>query len=177
MGGAAVGLILLKLWQAGDFSPRLRFVGAGIAIAGLATSLVAGDLVRRNYPAYAFAALLAPDSAIPKTEEDARRQSADLVARYPRDPRTQVLHAMTLMRANDPAGAEKALRAALAEEPLWRRVIFGGDIAERAHGLLVLVLLEQGRRDEAVVIAKGGCGPAAPSQVRAALDQQKLCNN
>ena len=41
--------------------------------------------------------------------------------------------------------------------------------------MLALMLLEEGRRDEAMQIAKGACGPAAPSQVRNLLDQRKLC--
>jgi rhomboid protease GluP len=177
IGGAAVGLILLSLWRTSDARPRLRALGAAIAVAGLAAFLVAGAFVQRSFALYELTAGLAPQSAMPTTDEAARQQSADLVVRYPRDPRAHYLHAMTLLRSNDAAGAEKALRATLAEEALWRRAITGGDMSARAHGMLALLLLDRGRRDEALELAKRACGPNAPSQLRSALEQQKLCAN
>jgi rhomboid protease GluP len=177
IGGVVVGLVLLQLWNASDARPRLRAVGAAIAVAGLAAFLVAGAFVQRSFAFYELTAALVPQSAMPTTDEAARQQSADLVARYPRDPRAHYLHAMTLLRSNDAAGAEKALRATLAEEALWRRAITGGEMADRARGMLALLLLDRGRRDEALEVAKGACGPNAPSQLRSALDKQKLCAN
>jgi hypothetical protein len=94
-----------------------------------------------------------------------------------RDPRAQFVHAVTLLRNNDRAGAEKALRAALAEETVWRRAITGGDDSERVHGLLALVLQERGHRDEAIEMARPACGPSTRSQLRGLLDQAKLCPN
>jgi rhomboid protease GluP len=177
IGGAAVGLILLRLWQTSEVRPRLRGVSAAIAVAGLVAFLVAGAFVQRSFAFYELTAALVPQSAMPTTDEAARQQSADLVARYPRDPRAHYLHAMTLLRSNDAPGAEKALRATLAEEVLWRRAITGSDMAERARGMLALLLVDRGHRDEALEFAKGACGPNAPSQLRIALDQQKLCAN
>jgi hypothetical protein len=73
------------------------------------------------------------------------------VARDPRDPRIQFHYALSLLRKNDRPGAEKALRTALAEEPLWRHALAGGDLSERTHALLALVVDERpprrGNRD------------------------------
>jgi rhomboid protease GluP len=177
LGGVAVGLLLRELWPTSEVRPRLRGVAAVIAIAGLAAFLVSGVFVQRGFAVYDLIAALAPQSAMPATDQAARQQSADLLARYPRDPRVQFLHAMTLLQANDRAGAEQALRAGLAEEALWRRAFIGSNISQLLHGVLALALLDQGRRNEAVEIVGPACSPATPSQLRTELDQKKLCAN
>jgi rhomboid protease GluP len=177
LGGALVGALLLDLWGASDIRPRLGGVAATIAVAGLVAFLVAGALAQRNFAVYELSFALAPPSALPTSDEVTLQQSRDLVARYPRDPRAQFVHAVTLLRSNDRTGAEKALRAALAEEPLWRRAIIGSDISKRVHGVLALVLHQQGRRDEAIEAARPACGPVSPIQIRSRLDLAKLCGN
>jgi rhomboid protease GluP len=173
--GALIGAFLLTQWRRDEMHPRLASVAAAIAIAGLATFGVSGVMAQRSYAVYELSAALAPAGVIPTTEDGARRQSADLVTRYPRDPRIQLLHAVTLIRARDNAGAERALRTALAKENLWRRAITGGDLSERIHIVLAALLLESGKRDEAREIARPACKPETPQQLRAVLDQQKLC--
>lgn len=173
--GVIVGGILLSVWRKSEMRPRLRGIAAAIGLAGLAMFVTAGTLAHRDYPIYEISAAFAPPGSIPTSEDAARKQSADLVARYPRDPRTQFMHAITLLRAGDAAGAEKALRAAIAEENLWRRALTGGDISERIHAVLALVLAEHGRKDEAKDIARPACTATAPAPLKAALDQQKLC--
>ena len=121
-------------------------------------------------------AALAPETLIPTGNAATPTQLADLVARYPRDPRLHFLHAVALIRAKDNARAEQALRAGLAEETLWRRAITGGDLPERMHTALALVLLDDGRKDEAKDIARPACAPGTATQLRALLDQQKLCS-
>jgi rhomboid protease GluP len=175
IGGLLVGFVLLRLWRRDETRPRLRAAALAIALAGLGVFVTAGALAHRNYPIYEITAALVPSSSIPIGDEAARRQSADLVARYPRDPRAQLMHAVTLMRAKDTAGAEQALRAGLAEEAVWRRALVSGDIAERLHAMLALVLTESGRTDEAREIAKPACTTASPAGIRAALAKQKLC--
>ena len=175
IGGALAGAALLKLWQTTETRPQLRSAGLAIAVAGLALFAACGALAWRHYPIYELSAALAPSASFPTTADAQQRQSADLVARYPRDPRIELMHAVTLLRADDKAGAEKALRAGLAEEALWRRAITGGDIAERLHGLLALLLAEDGRAEEAKQVAQAACTPAAPANLRAALGKQKLC--
>jgi rhomboid protease GluP len=175
IGGALVGLLLLRLWRRDEQRPRLRAAALAIALAGLAVFVAAGALAQRNFAVYDITAALVPSGAIPTSDDAARRRSADLVARYPRDPRAQFMHAMTLLRTNDTAGAERALRAGLAEEAVWRRALVSGDISERLHAVLALVLSESGRTDEAREVAKPACAPGSPAPLRAALDKQKLC--
>jgi rhomboid protease GluP len=174
IGGVAMGFLLLALWRRDEARPRLRAAALAVAIVGLAGFASAAALARQNYPVYDMSAALAPQAVIP-TNEAARTQSADLVARYPRDPRLHFLHALALIRAKDTTGAEKALRTGLAEEAVWRRAITGGDLPERMHTVLALIVFDSGRKDEAKAIAKPACAPGTTAQLRTLLDQQKLC--
>jgi rhomboid protease GluP len=174
IGGAAMGFVLLTLWRPDEARPRLRAAALAIAIVGLAGFATAGALAHQNYPVYEMRAALAPEGTIP-ANDPAPAQAADLVARYPRDPRLHFLHALALRSAKDSTGVEKALRAGLAEEAIWRHVFVGGDLAERMHTLLALVLVDTGRREEAKEIARPACGPGTGAQLRALLDRQKLC--
>jgi rhomboid protease GluP len=174
IGGVAMGFVLLALWPRDEARPRLRAAAFAVGIIGLVGFAAAGALARQNYPVYEMSAGLAPQAVIPANDA-APTQSADLVARYPRDPRLHFLHALALIRAKDSAGAEQALRAGLAEEALWRRAITGGDLPERMHTILALVVLDSGRKDEAREIARPACGPGTSAQLRALLDRQKLC--
>lgn len=173
--GLIMGAILLSVWRKSEMRPPLRGIAAAIGLAGLCAFVFAGALAREHYPAYELTAAFAPPGTLPASEEAARNQSADLVARYPRDPRAQFMHAITLLRSGDSAGAEKALRAAMAEENLWRRTLTSGELSERIRAVLALVLVDSGRRDEARDIVRPACAGAMPASLRAALDQQKLC--
>ena len=174
IGGVAIGFMLLALWPRDEARPRLRAAALAVAVIGLAAFASATALARQNYPLYELSAGLAPQAVIPANDA-APAQSADLVTRYPRDPRMHFLHAVALIRAKDSAGAEQALRAGLAEEALWRRAITGGDLPERIHTILALVVLDSGRKDEAKEIAKPACAAGTTTQLRALLDRQKLC--
>jgi rhomboid protease GluP len=175
LGGILVGLVLLSLWRTSDVRPRMRAVGGAIAVAGLVAILVAGAFVQRGFALHELSAALAPPSAFPASETGAVQQSPDLVARYPRDPRIQLRHALTVWRNKDLAGAERALRAALAEEALWQRLYASGELSERIHGLLALVVHDQGRHAEAVEIARRVCGPWVAGFIRSELNNAKLC--
>ena len=176
-GGVAAGLVLLARWPAGDVRPRLRTVATAIAFVGLAGFVGAGALAQRDYPVWAVKAAFAPQEVLPATEAAWRQQSAGLVARYPRDPRMQFIHALALIETGDRPGAERALRTGLAEEALWQRTVVGRDLARSMHAALALILVEGNRRDEAREAAKSGCLLGAGNQFRAALDEKRLCAN
>jgi rhomboid protease GluP len=175
IGGAAIGFMLLALWPRDEARPRLRTIALAVAIMGVAAFSSAAALAQRNFPIYELGAALAPEPLIPTGNAATPTQLSDLIARYPRDPRLHFLHALALIRAKDSAGAEQALRAGLAEEALWRRALTGGDLPERMHTILALVVLDGGRKDEAKEIARPACAPGTTTQLRALLDQQKLC--
>ena len=89
IGGTLVGFALLALCPRNQ--PRLRLSGGALAAAlgGLALWVTAGALARASFPVYELSAALMPSASFPTTDDAQRRQSADLVARYPRDPRAQ----------------------------------------------------------------------------------------
>jgi rhomboid protease GluP len=173
-GGVTLGLILLMIWPRADAFPRLRAVAIAAALAGLAGAAYAATPVRQNYRAYEFQAALIPQNQIPTNDAAARAQSADLVKRYPRDPRARLIRGATLIQARDLPGAERELRAGLAEETLWPSG-FSGELSHRLHTLLAVVLAETGRAGEAKEVAKPACNALSSGPMRQLLDQQKLC--
>ena len=100
-------------------------------------------------------------------------QSAELVERYPRDPRGHLIRARVLLETQDVAGAERELRAGLAEEELWR-TLFRPDLAVALRTTLALVLA-QDRMDEAKAVARPVCEAVQSGPSRDALDKLKLC--
>jgi rhomboid protease GluP len=177
LGGIAIGLLMLALWRRSEPLPRLRAVAVAVCIAALGGIVYAALPLRQNYATYELGAAFAPDALVPQTDDDANTKSADLIARYPRDPRLHYIRAVVLVQANDGPGAEKELRAVLAEEAVWRRAITGGNLSERAHMLLALVLVDASRLDEAKEVARPACGTDKSAPIRKILDEQNLCDN
>ncbi|HKA72276.1 MAG TPA: rhomboid family intramembrane serine protease [Xanthobacteraceae bacterium] len=174
LGGLAVGLLMLALWPRSEPRPRCRPAAAGVAMVGLVAFAYPALPLARNYPAAAFAAVLFPQALLPKSDVDARAQSADLVARYPRDPRARLFRAAALLETNDKMGAERELRAGLAEEQLWRSM-FNPDLSIRLHTMLATLLADTQRPDEARAIAQPVCAATTSGAMRALLDRAKLC--
>jgi len=174
LGGLAVGLVMLALWPRSQARPGLRPVAAAIAIAGLASLAYPALPLAKNFPAATFHSALFPDARLPKSDADARAQSADLVARYPRDPRARLFHAATLLQAKDNAGAERELRIGLAEEHLWQKM-FNPDLFIRMHTMLAMLLFDSQRLDEAKAVAQPACAATTTGSMRAILDGAKLC--
>jgi len=174
LGGLAVGLLMLALWPRSEPRPRCRPAAAGVAMAGLVAFAYPALPLARNYPAAAFAAVLFPEALLPKSDVDARAQSADLVARYPRDPRARLFRAAALLETNDKMGAERELRAGLAEEQLWRSM-FNPDLSIRLHTMLATLLADTQRPDEARAIAQPACAATTSGAMRALLDRARLC--
>jgi Rhomboid family len=173
-GGLAVGFLLLALWPRGEPRPRLQGVATAIALAGLVAFAYAPFALARSYPATAFAAAVIPQAQMPKSDDDAKAQAADLVARYPHDPRARLFRAAALLDAKDNFGAERELRAGLAEEDLWRK-FFNPDLSIRLHTMLAMVLAETQRPDEAKAVAQPVCAATTTGPMRAVLDRAKLC--
>jgi hypothetical protein len=112
---ATVGMRLsLRLWMpptrrlpAGSGSTFSRR-GGDDCRRGLAATAVAVLLAFQHFPRYGTAVTLIPDSQLPRTDEEAGRRSADLVSRFPDDPRSHWLRAITLIKASRTARRERA---------------------------------------------------------------------
>jgi predicted Zn-dependent protease len=113
---------------------------------------------------------------MPASIADLRAKAAEFASRYPRDPRVRITYGEVLMRNRDAAGAERELRASLAEESVWVQ-LFPRQLSHQARTLLAWVLVDSGRVDEAKATAQPVCSAATTGDFRAALDQKKLCGN
>ena len=159
IAGAALAFVLLKIWPHDEPHPRWRGVAAAVALAGLVAFAYPALPAIRGYPVAVLGAELIPQAQIPQSDAVAKAQSAELVERYPRDPRGHLVRARVLLETQDVAGAERELRAGLAEEELWR-TLFMPELAVALRTALALVL------------AKDRIDEARPSPARSA----KRCN-
>ena len=175
LGGIAIGLLLLMIWRREDQHPRFAPLAMAIGIAGLAAFALSFTPLPNNYRIQTFTAGLVPAADYPKSDEDASKRSAELVTKYPRDPRSHYFRAIALWDQGDKAAVEKALRTGLADEPFWRPLM-APELSVRLHVALALLLADTDRKEEAKEAAKAACALAAPGHPqREFLDQRALC--
>jgi rhomboid protease GluP len=173
IAGAALAFVLLKIWPHDEPHPRWRGVAAVAALAGLVAFAYPVLPAIRGYPVAVLGAALIPQAELPQSDAAAKVQSTELVARYPRDPRGHLMRARILLETQDVAGAERELRAGLAEEELWR-TLFRPDLAVALRTTLALVLASD-RIEEAKAVARPVCDLVQSGPSRDALDKLKLC--
>lgn len=176
-GGAAVWLVCGFFLR--DRHQPLHSGAAMIAsLFMIALSILAGAFAMRHFEAYrveaaqfmrsADDAALSDDSASSEADD---ATSSQMVWRYPADPRAQVMRGFYLSENGRYAEAEPVLRRAanLASASGLRRK--WGDVANAG---LALVVLELGRRGEAVQLAAPLCakGKAAIMEM---FEKSKLC--
>jgi rhomboid protease GluP len=156
LAGALVGLALWKTWAPESPTPRGRT---------LARAVIALGLVGLAWGAYGVAqtrgvaTALAPQEALrpvatgaaPPAELDA------LVRRWPRDPRVRFIRAAARINADNPAGAEEDLRAALAEERVLRTGFRDRRLEVEVRSLLAQVLAQRGQEAEARAVVAPVC--------------------
>jgi rhomboid protease GluP len=174
--GGVAGLALMRLWPRTQALPRLRGLALAIALAGAAGAVVALAHVARGYDEAALEGRLIPDDQLPHTRAEERARAHDLLQRFPGDPRAHLMEAQRLL--DDPpdlAGAERELRAALAQKATLGR--FRPTLAQRAQTLLALVLAAQQRGEEARAAAAPVCAASGgePAKLVAQLRSRGLC--
>jgi rhomboid protease GluP len=174
LAGAAVGLVILALWPRDEVRPRLAPLAGTVALIGLAFFAFAFTPLPKNHRQTAFLAALIPAEQFPKVDDEGRKRSAELVEKFPRDPRSHLFRTYALWIDGDRPAAEKAARAGLAEEAFWRPLL-NPEIAVRLHAALALILNEEGRTAEAKEAAKVACELASSGRQRELLDQNGLC--
>jgi rhomboid protease GluP len=175
LSGSVMGLAMLKTWRDTDSLPRFATLAAAFSLAGLVAFSLAFVPVARNYHSYVLSAMLIPGNELQKTFAELKVRSADLVARFPRDPRARLFRASALLDARDAAGAERELRAGLSEEEILKTQ-FAPELESRLRTMLALVLLDEGRSAEARTIARPICAASASGPLREALDKARLCD-
>jgi rhomboid protease GluP len=175
IAGSAVGLALNVLWSADGLRPIFTRLAAMAAVLGLATSIVSCGIAATRYSTYAAkAAQLIPSSEMPSQLTKAGdRQSAKLLASYPKDPRSHLMRAFFLVQANRNFEAENELRAAIA---LASSDTVGRSTREMAQAVLAVVIAEQGRRGEAKALVADICRAKHKVAVKRVLEAAKLCD-
>ena len=201
--GAVMGLVLNAAWPRSE--PKPPSVRPAQLIAGALAALTALSvlLTASQYAAYARREPgLIPDSLIPRKTADAA-QAADLLSRFPRDPRAYLYQATADLQASPAAGAtgagatgagtdgggiggasadgapvaaEQALRAGLAQTDVLDHDMPPAT-RDALSATLAGVLADEGRLDEARTAAAPVCaeGSLRMRAVRAKLAQAKLC--
>jgi rhomboid protease GluP len=173
LAGLAMGLVLLAVWPRDKVRPDFGKAAAVVAVIGLAAFAYSFTPIAKNYQIGLMTAALIPETETPKTREIWNSQSAELTARYPRDPRPYMFRGLTLWGNQDNAGAERELRTALAEEDLWRTLL-DPKLAPTLRTLLAVVISDT-RMDEARKVAQQPCATEKSGDLRILLDQHKLC--
>ena len=173
IAGAALAFVLLKIWPHDEPHPRWRGVAAVAALAGLVAFAYPALPAIRGYPVAVLGAALIPQAELPQSDAAAKVQSAELVARYPRDPRGHLMRARILLETQDVAGAERELRAGLAERRALADIV-QPDLAVALRTTLALMLASD-RMEEAKAVARPVCDAVQSGPSRDALDKAKLC--
>jgi hypothetical protein len=172
LAGAATGMVICLMWSADSIRPNHARLAGILALVGFAGSLFGGGIVATRYSAYAAEARQFVRLAeIPK-DMRAGPRSADLVARYPRDPIAHLLRAVYFVDTRRLGDAEDELRAAVALASADRAA---GAIRARAQAILAALLMEQGRQAEAKALAAETCRARESDPMRQILTKARLC--
>ena len=177
LAGAAMGFVLGEIWPEASPTPKGERFAAAIAVAGLLAAILSGFLAAQHYPHYASQpAVLMPESEVPRSLQEGSPRSADLVGRYPQDPRAHFYRAVFFLERKDLADAERELRAALTQEQM-----FGLDnprgLKSSLNMMLAIVLVYEGRMPEAKAMAGSACAPQGRElhELRAMLEEKGVC--
>ena len=170
IGGALVALALLKVWRAGRATPPCNGLAAGIAATFFLVAAASLVPIGGTYATAKATAALAPD--IPRDLRRVVDQSPTLVTRYPHDPRIRAAHAEWLVAHHDVAGAERDLRAALADPSMLAPDVTTMEPILRVR--LAQLLVADGKRDEAAGVVQPTCGTRNRG-LRTAIEAMGLC--
>jgi rhomboid protease GluP len=174
--GGAIGALILATWPRERPRPRFAALSVGLAVAAVALWAVSIGSAQQHYRIYRLTVLLAPSEEIAAPNGKTLDGSAELVKRYPRDPRVRFLRALALYEAKDAVGAEAQLRAAIGEQEILETQFVGRTLETSLRTVLAGLLLDGDRGAEAREVARpvchAGAGGATPDELRAL----KLCD-
>ncbi|HXJ00112.1 MAG TPA: rhomboid family intramembrane serine protease [Micropepsaceae bacterium] len=182
IAGALMGFALSETWP--EISPRPAFerLAGGIAIAGTLAAALSFALIAAHYSDYqslyvARGAVLIPQSELPQSEDDGIARSAQLVDRFPHDPRAHLVRAIYFLQHRNPSDAEHQLRLGLAERDVLSREL-PPQVEKSLDLVLAVVLVIEHRKAEARTVAEPVCQGELPLEflpMRHMLKDQGVC--
>lgn len=165
-GGLVLGFALLRLWPTDRPKPEWRKLPIALAAGFFVVAIGAAAPVARQIERVAW---LAPD--FPEDWEQAKAHSSTALAKYPRDSRVRLAHAVSLIDQGWPGLAEKELLTAL-EDDAALHVQGLNHMEARVRLVLATIVVSDGRRDEARTVVSPICRsqlPDALAKLRASL--------
>jgi membrane associated rhomboid family serine protease len=173
IAGGATALVLAAIWSADRLRPDFARLAGAAGAAGLVLSMACAGFTIPHFAGYrAEAAEFIPTAQMPRTFDAGATLSADLLARYPKDPRAHLLRAVYFAEHAQFHDAEDQLRAtlSLAESSATFR-----PIRDQTRAILALVLAEQGRHSEAKAMAADACRSKDQYGLKSVFIKAKLC--
>jgi rhomboid protease GluP len=179
VAGFAVAILLTMLWDKQVRRPRLPSLASAIAVlaavctaGGFALAMVQGGVA----VAAAAPSRLIPQNEVPKDNAEGLRRYADLVERYPRDPRGHYFRAEHFFNQGNMAEATEELRKALALAQAQPEA-FPSHYTDTLKMTLGLVIRAEGNPEAAHAMAQEACNRAdANPHLRQTLQAQKICD-
>ena len=174
IAGGAVGMVICIVWSADSVRPNHARLAGLIALASFAGSLVCAGIAATHYAAYAAEAQqFVRLSEIPPNMRAGAQKSADLLARYPKDPISHLLRAVYFVDEHRLGEAEAELRATIA---LAAADLAAGAIRVQAQAILAALLIDQGRHAEAKTLAAESCRMRDIDPMKRIMVKAKLCD-
>lgn len=177
MTGALMGYVLLRTWPRQQPLPRFRGFAKTISLVGTAVILFGAFQLFQHHRDFTLANFLIPDDQLPTTDDDAKSRSADLVAQFPRDPRSHLFRAVAYLSTNDLPNAEQQLKAGLSEKEILQKLFVKLDLEIRLRTILAAVLVDQGKSTEAKDIAQPVCKAGQSGEAPEQLKTLGVCSN
>ena len=180
LAGALMGFVVSESWPEAALRPAFErfaaaFAGASTLLAAAAFALLAAQY--SNYASVAVAPpVLIPANEIPRSEDESVARSAELVDRYPRDPRARLFRAIYFLERRDASDAERQLRLGLAETDILKEL--SPQIEKSLRLVLALDLVIERRKPEAKKVAESVCQGAIPpeyNKLRSLLVENGIC--
>ncbi len=180
IGGALGGALLGGILVAARLYDRATIARV---VAGLSISFVAASVGAevKKFPEQAedamldAAVLLVPDAKIPKDWHLAGQTVETWGKDRPRDPRVHMFRALKLLDDNDAAAAERELRTALGEEAILRKFFPDRKLEIALRSILVTLLKDQGRLDDAKHEAAPVCAAGEDGTIPSTLQKLDVC--
>ena len=164
VAGLAMGVLMQMAWPRGAERPELGEAAAGFAGSVLAVALASLVLFARFGGVTEAAATppgLIPASQMPRDSKVDDAQAADLVARYPHDPRAHLFRGLAfVIGGHDLSDAEEQFRRARDPADVAAAGL-DDSFTKEATVLLALTIAYEGRPDEARMLGAPLCGFAS----------------